>query len=325
MSSPKPKENDEKEDSNELQWAALAMQELIVSPVSGSLLKICSQLSQHNLHLRRLSFPVEHYMEGFMRSYLRLPGTHLLGRVTVVNAAILVLQCARFDGDQIELLELRVNKCTKNDERIQPFKWSLLPSTFIPNQSLMTIEPESNYQMETESHNEVESSINIQQLEERAMEIRKRLSEPCSSEMAIQLREELFKTLQNVPYTPEGIIYDLDREYSNSESGSITDSSNEIEHNVESDMDPITVNKMMEEQGNLARCETKIINLCHQKGGETITMAHVMENKPSSRVSQYFMASLALASEKKVQLQSTGKQGEAITMDELDIKLKRET
>lgn len=319
MNSPKPKENDKKEESNELQSAALAKQNLLVNPASGSLLNICSELSQHILELRCLSFSLEYYMEGFMRNYLRLPGTHFLGSVTFKNAAISVSLCARFDGDQIELVELRVNMCRRNDQRIQPFNWSLLPSTFIPKQYLMDLiyqmEAERNYQMEVEPH--------IQKLGERAQEIRKRLSEPCCREMTLKLRKELFETQKNVPYTAEGRVYDLDREYSHSDSGSLTDTLSEFDQNVESgvDMDLITVHKMMNEQGNLARSGNKIIDMFQQNGEETITMAHVMENKPPFRVSKYFMASLILASEGKVQLQSAGTPGEATTIDELNIKL----
>lgn len=150
------------------------------------------------------------------------------------------------------------------------------------------------------------------------MEIRKRLNEPCSSKMALKSQDDHFETLQLVPYTPQDNIYDLDSEYSNS---SIAD----IDQSVEIDMDPIRLNRMMDEQGNLVRFQKKILGVCEQNDGHTLTISNIMGNKSPSRISTYFMASLVLASEKKVQLQSAGKQGEPITMDELNIKLSRKT
>lgn len=189
-------------------------------------------------------------MVGFMRSFLRLPGAHLLSRPVVVNAAILLLQCARFYGERVELVETVVKKRARleRSEPFTPFMWSLLPKRYrrkvddmrlsrVDNsrslssdcdiQSLLVIELDPNDQSDAEANIEVETILNpiepnviSQELEERAAQLRKRLDEPCSSEMAFKLQKELNEVLMRLPYTPEGIIYDLDREYTVSELGS---------------------------------------------------------------------------------------------------------
>lgn len=100
-------------------------------------------------------------------------------------------------------------------------------SSYGDMQSLVVIEPDINHQSDDEVNIEVEVTLNSiqpsatpQELEERAAELRKLLDEPCSSEMASNLQKELNEVLMRLRYTPEGIIYDLDREYTVSELGS---------------------------------------------------------------------------------------------------------
>lgn len=244
-------DEDESESDSASESTPQDMQECVVSPSTGSLLNICIQLSRDNFLMHRLRFPINNYMEGFLRCFLRLPGTHLLSRPIVVNAAILLMQCARFFGSRVELVVMMVKKRARFDSSVslRPFMWSFLPkgyrrkvddtrlrrvdssqsvSSCSDVQPLVAIEPETNDQSDCEANIEVETILNPivpnaspQDLEERAAELRKRLDEPCSSEMASKLQKELNEVLMRLPYTPEGIIYDLDKEYTVSELGSV--------------------------------------------------------------------------------------------------------
>lgn len=87
--------------------------------------------------------------------------------------------------------------------------------------------------------------------------------------------------------------------------------------------DKVQLEKLMEQE-HFTRCKQEVLRVCHTKGGQ-ITMADVMENKPHSSVGRFFMASLMLASDMKLQLQNKGQKAEPITMDQLFMKIPRKT
>lgn len=87
--------------------------------------------------------------------------------------------------------------------------------------------------------------------------------------------------------------------------------------------DKVQFEKLMEQE-HFTRCKQEVLRVCHTKGGQ-ITMADVMENKPHSSVGRFFMASLMLASDMKLQLQNKGQKAEPITMDQLFMKIPRKT
>lgn len=193
---------------------------------------------------------------------------------------------------------------------------------------------------DTEADFEVEKILNpnehktsLQELKKREAYLRKRLDEPCSTDMASTLQQELHKILmQQEEWQLKEILHDdypeanqsNDQEYGERSDGMDTIFDSGIAKN-DITTDNVQLDKSIKlEQENFTRCKQEVLRVCHAKGGE-ITMANVMEDKPSSSVAQFFMASLMLASEKKLQLPNTGQNAEPITINQLVMKIIRES
>lgn len=377
MSSPESKKKNDEEDLSELQPAMRklaihpsTMRELVLRPSTGSELNMCLQLPHHNFRVERLRYQIYHQMERFMRYFLQQPSAHIR-RITVENAVIFKLQYS----ERVELVEVIVSG---RDRDSPNFKWTLLSKEFLRMVDDIHINRIDNFLSlssllnkdsviqglgaietgDTEPDIEVEKILDpnerktsLQELKKRAAYLRKRLDEPCNSDIASKLQQELNQILmRQEDWQHKEILHDdypkanlsTDQEYDETqlsfprldEMDANYLSSDEFDDMLAFDSgivkkDITTDNVQLDqsiklEQENFTRCKQEVLRVCHTKGGE-ITMANVMENKPSSSAAQFFMASLMLASEKKLQIENKGQKAEPTTIDQLVMKIRRKS
>lgn len=378
MSSPETKQQNDGQDSSGPQPA---MRELAINPsaIQGFIGPPTGSLPNYNFHVKRVRFPIEHRMERFMPYLLRLPGAHILGRIIVVNAAILKMHCALFNGGTVSLFEVTVSKPVQFEGGESPPQWIPLSKAFLRLINGIHVNRIDNYillsshlnkdsvmrdlgAMASESNIGLDNKLNpnghqtsLEELKKRETDLRKLLDEPCSSDMASKLQEELHKNLMRQAEWQHKKIHTSDNEIDAISQIFLNDSPNadqskdqeyheeefdfplldeldEMYPSSEDDMlgfdsgivkKEITIDKVQLEksleQENYTRCKQEVLRVSHDKGGD-ITMANVMEQKPASNVSQYFMASLMLASENKMELQNKGQKGEPTSIDQLFMK-----